>query len=227
MVGAAVTGGPYHDRGHDGTTNLLKPLPQTSGRIGDLANDSQRENGSAPSPPLTPIGFGEAAPRSYHPSGNCHETRLLAGPSSERGTSTAVYDYARANERILGNESVVFYEVGHPWTFPAYVQRFESDFHCRPYRRFADVETLVQEEELDALYIIKSGAPDGLIVQSCPTLVHAVFENGPHGDRYAFVSRWLSEKYGGTQSYVPHMIDLPWDMAEICATVWASRKTRS
>lgn len=128
---------------------------------------------------------------------------------SERGTTTAVYDYAFFNEALLGNESVVFYQCDHPWNFPAQVARFSNQFHCHAYREFSEVDAFIRAERIDALYSLKSGAADGLLATSCPNLIHSVFDNGPHGEKYAFVSKWLSDKYGGRYPYVPHMIHLP------------------
>lgn len=128
---------------------------------------------------------------------------------SERGTTTAVYDYAYFNETLFGNESVVFYQQDHVANFPANVAHFHNTFHCHAYRQFAEIDAVIRAEGIDALYCLKSGAPDGLLATACPNLVHSVFDNGPHGDKYAFVSQWLSDKYGGRHPYVPHMIYLP------------------
>jgi hypothetical protein len=46
-------------------------------------------------------------------------------------------------------------------------------------------------------------------VTKCKNLVHAVFDHFPHGDRYAMVSRYLSDKFDNNLQAVPHMINLP------------------
>ncbi len=41
---------------------------------------------------------------------------------------------------------------------------------------------------------MKSGQDDGLVAQSCRTVVHSVFKFcEPHGDVYAYVSEWLAQ----------------------------------
>lgn len=59
------------------------------------------------------------------------------------------------------------------------------------------------------MYLIKYGNIDNKLSKVVPNLIHSVFMNGIHGNCYAYVSKWLSEKYGNNAKFVPHMIDLP------------------
>ncbi|ARF08687.1 hypothetical protein Catovirus_1_737 [Catovirus CTV1] len=127
----------------------------------------------------------------------------------ERGTTTAVYDYAYHNKKLLNNESIIFYKKNHPQNFPEYVKKFNEEFKCYEYDTLDEVENIILKDKIDAMYIIKYGHNDGLIFKNCKNLIHSVFVEGKHGDKYAFVSRWLSEKNGCNIPYVPHIIDLP------------------
>jgi hypothetical protein len=133
---------------------------------------------------------------------------FTAGHLSERGTSTALYDYAFYNQKLLGNHSIIFYEKNHPENFPEYIALFNSQFKCYEYEKFTEIDEIIKIEHIDAMYIIKYGKRDNMMVKNCINLIHSVYVNEPHGEKYALVSRWLSEKYGN-KSYVPHMINLP------------------
>ena len=128
---------------------------------------------------------------------------------SERGTTTALYDYAYFNQKICGNTSIIFYKKNHRENFPEYEEKFNKEFKCYAYNDFSEIEDIIKKEEIDAFYSIKYGSRDEIMVKNCPNLVHSVYVNDYHGEKYAFVSRWLAEKHGNTIPYVPHMINLP------------------
>jgi hypothetical protein len=130
----------------------------------------------------------------------------------ERGTTAALFDYARHNETLLGNESLVLYRRGDPRTLPAQERLFAGGLRCRTYERFAEVERILEEEHVDAFYAIKYGRVDEVVVGTCPNLIHSVVACEPHGEVYAFISRWMSTTFGGGISFIPFvplMIDLP------------------
>lgn len=127
---------------------------------------------------------------------------FLNNQIDNRGTGNAVFDYAHYNETILGNRSAIF-------TFPngshdryavlRYQQRFSSIY---------DIHGLEAVNDLDAIYHIKSGHDDGYRpIGGLPYLVHSVFENVPHGNRYATISAWMGERF--SLPFVPHIIGLP------------------
>lgn len=153
---------------------------------------------------------------------------------SERGTTTALLDYARYNEDLLHNKSIILYQPGHPSSFGPYEEYVKSNFECYALENFQDtdkLDALLSSLNVHAFYVIKSGRKDGIVSKRVPTLVHAVFSSDPHGDRYAYISEWLTNKYNSlipTLSpeddcilpasrhsstpfipYVPHMISLP------------------
>jgi glycosyltransferase involved in cell wall biosynthesis len=131
-----------------------------------------------------------------------------------RGTTVAITDYARYNQEILGNESVITYckttgiekDMGNE---QAVIDELEKDFEVVGYRS-GDLEKKIDDLHIDLAYFINSGQTESLPT-NCKTAVHAVFQfNQPHGDRYAYISEWLSQKMsGGTLPFVPHIVQLP------------------
>lgn len=125
---------------------------------------------------------------------------FLNNQIDNRGTGNAVFQYAHYNEEILGNQSKIF-------TFPnnhdtqavdLYVKRFGT-IHV------PDASSL---SDIDALYHIKSGEEEGFKPDSkIPYLVHSVFHPSFHGDRFAVISEWMSQRDGFP--FVPHIIKLP------------------
>ena len=131
---------------------------------------------------------------------------------SLRGTEIALYDYANHNQVTLGNESIVFYRKNN-LVIPSILEKFSKQFKLCPYDGQKELNQLIEQEKIDLTYFIKSGERDDAICQSSPTLIHAVFPTKPeefHGDKYAFVSQWLSKECSNNRiPFVPHMIELP------------------
>ncbi len=125
-----------------------------------------------------------------------------------RGTEVALFDYAYFNRLYLGNESVIVSEKNNDL---AALTKFQSRFDIYLYEDFSEMEHFVDEYNIDAVYYIKAGNFDGRLVGNAKNLVHAVFQvYQPHGEVYAYVSRWLAQKMSsGKMPFVPHMIHLP------------------
>ena len=125
---------------------------------------------------------------------------FLSNQLENRGTGNAMLAYAHYNEHLLGNESKIFTFRGgnhNPQSEAFYIMRF-NDIHY--------VEDGI--EEIDVLYHIKSGYDDGFRApKGIRYVVHSVFDNVPHGDRYVTVSSWMGKRYN--LSYVPHIVELP------------------
>lgn len=125
---------------------------------------------------------------------------FLLNQVDNRGTGNAVFDYARYNQEILGNESFIF---------TASWQNSDHGMASRMLNEFGIIRSLwdAGDVPLDAFYHIKSGENNDFLIQDIPYLVHAVFNaSQPHGTRYATISEWMGERYG--VPYVPHIIDL-------------------
>lgn len=133
-----------------------------------------------------------------------------------RGTTVAIADYARYNQNILGNESVIAYCKTHGQekdmgNEPAVIEALEKEFKVIGYRA-GDLEKKVDDNKVDVTYMITSGQKQIIDVPTnCKTAIHAVFQfNDPYGDRYAYISKWLSDEMSqGQIPYVPHIVNLP------------------
>lgn len=132
---------------------------------------------------------------------------------SVRGTEIALYDYARFNQEILGNESVVVYGQNSASNNARVIDKFKASFKVFSYEDFAEVDRVVEREKADLFYSIKAGGRDGVISNVVPSMIHAVFPTKPadfHGSAYAFVSDWLSMFCSNRKiPAVPHIVTLP------------------
>jgi hypothetical protein len=119
-----------------------------------------------------------------------------------RGTEVAMYQYAKYNEEILGNKSVIF---SFPNRDHGALQKFQDRFEV-VLMEWWQYESYLKENNFDFLYLIKMGLNDGYCLQSTPCLIHAVFRfNDPHGHKYFYVSDWLAKDQG----YDPETHSLP------------------
>jgi hypothetical protein len=119
-----------------------------------------------------------------------------------RGTEVAMYQYAKYNEEILGNKSVI---VSFPNRDHGAIEKFRERFEV-VLMEWWEYETYLTQNNFDYLYLIKMGKNDGYCLQTVPCLIHAVFRfNDPHGHKYFYVSDWLAKDQG----YDPETYSLP------------------
>jgi len=132
---------------------------------------------------------------------------------SLRGTEVATYDYARYSQELLGHEPLIVYQDWHPATHDIVQRKFAARFPMVAFSEFSEVDGIVEKAGTELFYILKSGAHDGKIVRTAPNAVHAVFptkQKDFHGERFAFVSEWLSQACSkGREPFVPHIVELP------------------
>jgi hypothetical protein len=142
---------------------------------------------------------------------------------SLQGTTRALIDYAFFNEALLNNRSFLAFNKKtekYPWNEGYYKQylnqtldSLKKKFLVIEYRNWSELESFVVKNKIDVLYNIKSGEPTGVVSKNCKNVYHAVFPQwmaNVHGDRYAYVSKWLSDTFSnGKIPYVPHIINVP------------------
>jgi len=137
---------------------------------------------------------------------------LVARPLGLRGATVATFDYADANETILGNRSIILFD-DLAENDPGAVERFRRRFPLAVCRQTDDLDRVLQREKADLVYILKMGSPDGWASCALPTAIHAAFQTWPtdaHGTAYAYVSRWLARVFtSGVAPWVPHIVRLP------------------
>jgi hypothetical protein len=142
-----------------------------------------------------------------------------------RGTTVAVTDYARYNQEILGNESVIIYDESIRYeedmgTELKVLYDLKRQFNVVGYKK-NQIQKVIDKQKADAAYFIRAGNKEPLPT-NIKTCVHSVFQfNEPHGDRYAYISEWLSNKMSnGRIPYVPHIVDIRGRLnPEICKTL--------
>jgi hypothetical protein len=127
------------------------------------------------------------------------------------GSEVALFDYAFYNQTLLNNESIIIAK-NNEIDDVGVVDKFNKNFKkVIRYNDFSEVEKLLDKNNVDVFYAIKSGEYDGIISKGRKTVIHVVFRTfQPHGKVYAYISEWLSKQMNyGLSPWVPHMIDLP------------------
>ena len=128
-----------------------------------------------------------------------------------RGTSIALFDYAYYNRKYLNNQSYIVYpKEPNPVNEQKVIQKFKDNFEVFQYEDLNELNDICDMLDIDVAYFIKAGFNDGLLTKK-KNVVHSVFQYyEPHGDRYAYVSPFLSRVASNNLcSFVPHMVNLP------------------
>jgi hypothetical protein len=141
-----------------------------------------------------------------------------------RGTEVTLYDFAHFNETILGNKSIIIYardnKRSHPSAQEKFAKRFDEiytvsgDGESNPNQVNSELNEILKRTNSDYFYLQKGGWNDGVCPTACKTLILCCTLIDPvkerHGDKYAFVSYWLSKVCSnGTVPVVPSMVYLP------------------
>lgn len=126
-----------------------------------------------------------------------------------RGTSVAMYDYARFNEELLENESIIVLPISNLYkNDPQAVKKFSNRFAIFLYEDMNHLNRILKNENCNVLYCIKYGKNDNVFSTEVKTVIHCVFDmSEPHGNVYAGVSREIALKYNKLR-YVPHMVSI-------------------
>ena len=124
-----------------------------------------------------------------------------------RGVEVSVYDYAKYNEEILNNTSIIFSQKNGD--LKAY-DKFSNRFEVVLYEDFKDLQFEIDKRNIEVAYFQKAGKYDGKILKNCKNVVHSVFQLcEPHGDVYGYISEWLTNKMtNGKYPFVPYIVDI-------------------
>ena len=139
---------------------------------------------------------------------------FLSNQIGLRGTEVAMFDYAKYNEELLGNNSIIatFGRELNESAFNKFKDRFDK-VHIISENE-SSLNKFVDDNKIDILYKICFGNPETLPT-NCKTAIHAVFNTfNPFGNVYAYVSEYIRDKsvplhLRDQYSYVPHIIYLP------------------
>jgi hypothetical protein len=138
---------------------------------------------------------------------------------TERGTEVAVYDYAKYNEDILHNQSVIICftekkqaQIKFPIQRYSY-DKFKARFTIIEINDIADVKGL----NLDVFYTLTYGGHDDIyqfdnkqIWARIKTIKHCVFvTNAPESDFYISISETLNTRFNTNIPVIPHIVNLP------------------
>jgi hypothetical protein len=128
-----------------------------------------------------------------------------------RGTDVAIYDYALHNEEVLGNESIILTPKMAASSTLEIIQRFTNRFNVVFCESLSDIDRAAARFKADLFYCMKHGSNDGVVSRSVKNCIHAVFMSDEiHGDVYAYISEWLSQKMSaGRLPYVPYIVNRP------------------
>lgn len=132
---------------------------------------------------------------------------------NRRGTTVSVVNYARWLRQEFSYECIIsyndfVYEMEDVNTVPEVKRKIEEEFELRAIRNITDIDTVTKD--VDFAYFQRSGHKD-FLPKNTRTGVHSVFAvHEPHGDVYAYISRWLSDYMTDRIApYVPYIVDLP------------------
>jgi hypothetical protein len=133
---------------------------------------------------------------------------FLTNHISYGGTEVALYDYAHFNETLLGNTSVVLtrdFRSTHGEIYEKFNKRFPIFYITSQ----SDIDNIAIRENVDVVYVQKSGEPDWFVSTRKKCVIHTVFETRyPHGNVYAAISSSLNALYKTTIPVVPYMVYL-------------------
>lgn len=131
---------------------------------------------------------------------------------SERGTDTAIYDYAYYNQTILNNKSMIIGFKDCIEKNPDVYEKYIEHFDVKEIEKFNDIHKLLIDEKCDILYILKAGEIDEEVTDVCKCVIHCVYGSmTPHGDVYLPVGPFgvkINDNRGGSYG-VPHIVSLP------------------
>ena len=131
-----------------------------------------------------------------------------------RGTSVVIYDHAFFSRKYLGIDPIILYKKNHKWNSMDVINnKFKKEFPVYSYDDISNMDYIINRENVDTTFFIKSGQKDGVISKNSKSLINAVAPckvSDIHGDRFAMGSKWLS-KVSDNIPYVPHMVYLPYD----------------
>lgn len=144
---------------------------------------------------------------------------------SLRGTEVTLFDFAKYNEDILNNQSVILYNSNnknnHSTVIEKFFNRFKHNFIALEGPNFDYswnkeitnplLDKVIKNNQCDGLFIQKYGLNDGVLSKECKTFIMcAAPVCEPHGDVYSYVSEWLSKTASNNKyPFVPSIVDLP------------------
>jgi len=131
-------------------------------------------------------------------------SRLL----TERGSEGAMLDYARLNQSVLGQESVLCLPESPGIRQNPILEKWGKEFRVILYQSKHELGRKLSRESVGVIYLTKPGPWDGFLIPGIRNCVHAQFLCDEfHGEAYAYLSPWMSRVMTGREdSYVPFFV---------------------
>ena len=139
---------------------------------------------------------------------------------SLRGSEVAIFDYARYNEELLGNKSMIFVQNnfrdkidyrGIKVHNNKIYDKFNHRFKIIEYSSFDNIQSLCNQHKVTLFYNLKSGEKDNQVVPNIKNANHCVFtynKQNAHGDIYIPISPSIVESsIKNITPHVPHIIN--------------------
>ena len=128
-----------------------------------------------------------------------------------RGIANSIFIFAKTNQTILRNKSIIFYNSTALDNKTEAIKKFKKTFKTIKVSSLSELEKINKNLKLDYVYFQRDGAKDE-IVNNSKNIIHAVFPQNPfqyHGYKYAFISRWLSKTCSNSKfPFVPLPVKL-------------------
>ncbi len=129
-----------------------------------------------------------------------------------RGVANSTYQYAIHNKLLLKNKSIIFYDKNNQRNNNQVIKKFKKKFVLIGVNNLEEIDSYKFKLGLDYLYIQKSGQNDAWQSNNIKTIVHSVYPQKlkeVHGDKYAFISEWMSYEFSNNKiPYVPYIVKL-------------------
>lgn len=126
----------------------------------------------------------------------------------ERGTETAIIDYAEANKKYLSNESVFAFPAKNIFDKNRY-EYLSKQYKVILWNDIEDFERQLRECKADLLYAIVDGKDKDICdeIKCVPTFTHCVFSTlRPHGTYYCAIHKYLNDYFGTKTPVLPHIV---------------------
>ena len=137
---------------------------------------------------------------------------FFVGEMNLRGVANSTYQYSIYNKKILKNKSIIFYDKNNHRNDNHVIKKFKNKFKVIGVNNLEEIDSFKNSLSIDYLYIQKSGQKDKWQSNNIKTIIHSVYPqklNQVHGDKYAYISEWLSNQFSGNKvPYVPYIVKI-------------------
>lgn len=126
----------------------------------------------------------------------------------ERGTETALIDYAFANKDVLRNESILAFPKNRIFDNNRY-EMLKKDFEIILFDDIKKFNQILIERSVDLLYLIVDGKSKDIAdeIVGVKTFVHAVFDTTrKHGTYYCAIHNYLNKYFFTGYPVLPHIV---------------------